>query len=360
MTMANIGRRCTMEVAEGCIPEQNCPLVPILASAEAVAPAITDDFGLEFRGSIAFQSMLPEALLQQGLLGSPRSLRRSLQDLQARLRTFPSGRRGLPGLEGVMGEVPAEGPVQIRRSGAARRRRPVVWNSPENINRVYTIMVQPVRCRGHRGGRNVFNWSPRPPPAPRPDVLHRFVPPEAEILLRPSIPAPAGPRASSLLLYWPQRPSMGLGRPVEAPNILIRCAAVGGRWLDDGQIHHPRRTDGRFESEPSKGCLLIHVVSGMPQVVRSTAGSIDSNPMLTLPTVDFLCGRAVGASTSSASRRSLPWSETRHVIYRWNGLDVISTTVHCKNMIRDKTRTYYLGTLPPGRGAGEHAVVKPE
>ncbi|EJK69391.1 hypothetical protein THAOC_09356, partial [Thalassiosira oceanica] len=38
---------CTMEVAEGCIPDQNRPLVPILASAEAVAPAITDDFGLE-------------------------------------------------------------------------------------------------------------------------------------------------------------------------------------------------------------------------------------------------------------------------------------------------------------------------
>ncbi|EJK51543.1 hypothetical protein THAOC_29276 [Thalassiosira oceanica] len=36
-----------MDVAEGCIPEQNRPLVPILASAEAVAPAITDDFGLE-------------------------------------------------------------------------------------------------------------------------------------------------------------------------------------------------------------------------------------------------------------------------------------------------------------------------
>ncbi|EJK54268.1 hypothetical protein THAOC_26124 [Thalassiosira oceanica] len=36
-----------MEVAEGCIPDQNCPLVPILASTEAVAPAITDDFGLE-------------------------------------------------------------------------------------------------------------------------------------------------------------------------------------------------------------------------------------------------------------------------------------------------------------------------
>ncbi|EJK52661.1 hypothetical protein THAOC_28043, partial [Thalassiosira oceanica] len=36
-----------MEVAEGCIPDQNRPLVPILASAEAVAPAITDNFGLE-------------------------------------------------------------------------------------------------------------------------------------------------------------------------------------------------------------------------------------------------------------------------------------------------------------------------
>ncbi|EJK51045.1 hypothetical protein THAOC_29820, partial [Thalassiosira oceanica] len=36
-----------MEVAEGCIPEQNRPLVPILASAKAVGPAITYDFGLE-------------------------------------------------------------------------------------------------------------------------------------------------------------------------------------------------------------------------------------------------------------------------------------------------------------------------
>ncbi|EJK51846.1 hypothetical protein THAOC_28946, partial [Thalassiosira oceanica] len=106
------------------------------------------------------------------------------------------------------------------------------------------------------------------------------------------------------------------------------------RWLDDGQIHLPRRTDGRFESEPSKGCLLIHVVSGMPKVVRSTAGSTGSNPMVTLHTVDFLCGREVGASTSSASRRSMSWSETRHVIYRWKGLDVISTTVHYMNMIR--------------------------
>ena len=38
--------------------------------------------------------------------------------------TFPGGRRGLSGLEGVMGEVVAEGPVQIRRLGAARRRDP--------------------------------------------------------------------------------------------------------------------------------------------------------------------------------------------------------------------------------------------
>ncbi|EJK68458.1 hypothetical protein THAOC_10364 [Thalassiosira oceanica] len=37
-----------MEVAKGCIPEQNRPPIPILvASAKAVDPAITDDFGLE-------------------------------------------------------------------------------------------------------------------------------------------------------------------------------------------------------------------------------------------------------------------------------------------------------------------------
>ena len=36
-----------MEVAEGCIPDQNRSLVPILASAKAVDPAIIDDFGLE-------------------------------------------------------------------------------------------------------------------------------------------------------------------------------------------------------------------------------------------------------------------------------------------------------------------------
>ena len=36
-----------MEVAEGCIPDQNRPLVPILASAKAVDPTIIDGFGLE-------------------------------------------------------------------------------------------------------------------------------------------------------------------------------------------------------------------------------------------------------------------------------------------------------------------------
>ncbi|EJK69224.1 hypothetical protein THAOC_09535, partial [Thalassiosira oceanica] len=36
-----------MEIAEGCIPDQNCPPFPILASVKAVDPAMTDDFGLE-------------------------------------------------------------------------------------------------------------------------------------------------------------------------------------------------------------------------------------------------------------------------------------------------------------------------
>ena len=36
-----------MEVAEGCIPEQNRPLIPILASDKAVDLGIADDFGLE-------------------------------------------------------------------------------------------------------------------------------------------------------------------------------------------------------------------------------------------------------------------------------------------------------------------------
>ena len=36
-----------MEVAEGCIPDQNRPPIPILASAKAVDPGITDNFGLE-------------------------------------------------------------------------------------------------------------------------------------------------------------------------------------------------------------------------------------------------------------------------------------------------------------------------
>ena len=45
--MANIGRRCTMEIVERCIPDQNRPLIPILASDKAVDPGIADDFGLE-------------------------------------------------------------------------------------------------------------------------------------------------------------------------------------------------------------------------------------------------------------------------------------------------------------------------
>ena len=45
--MANIGRRCTIEVVEGCNPEQNRPPIPILPSAKAVDPEITGDFGLE-------------------------------------------------------------------------------------------------------------------------------------------------------------------------------------------------------------------------------------------------------------------------------------------------------------------------
>ena len=36
-----------MEVAEGCIPDQNRPPITILASAKAVDPAVTDDLGLE-------------------------------------------------------------------------------------------------------------------------------------------------------------------------------------------------------------------------------------------------------------------------------------------------------------------------
>ncbi|EJK56108.1 hypothetical protein THAOC_24067, partial [Thalassiosira oceanica] len=44
---ATPGRRCTMEVAEGCIPDQNRPPITILVSAKAVDPAITDDIGLE-------------------------------------------------------------------------------------------------------------------------------------------------------------------------------------------------------------------------------------------------------------------------------------------------------------------------
>ncbi|EJK55956.1 hypothetical protein THAOC_24242, partial [Thalassiosira oceanica] len=38
---------CTMDVEEGCIPDQNRPPIPILASAKSVDPAMTDIFGLE-------------------------------------------------------------------------------------------------------------------------------------------------------------------------------------------------------------------------------------------------------------------------------------------------------------------------
>ncbi|EJK61318.1 hypothetical protein THAOC_18222 [Thalassiosira oceanica] len=64
--MANIGRRCAKEVSEVCIPDQNRPLIPILASAIAVDPAITDDFGLEVeqvksdKGSPVVESLASE------------------------------------------------------------------------------------------------------------------------------------------------------------------------------------------------------------------------------------------------------------------------------------------------------------
>ena len=45
--MANIGRRCAMEVSEVGIPDQNRPPFTILASAEAVGPGITVVFGLK-------------------------------------------------------------------------------------------------------------------------------------------------------------------------------------------------------------------------------------------------------------------------------------------------------------------------
>ena len=45
--MANIGRRCAKEVAEMCIPDQNCPPITILASAEAVDLVIAEVFGLK-------------------------------------------------------------------------------------------------------------------------------------------------------------------------------------------------------------------------------------------------------------------------------------------------------------------------
>ena len=46
-TMANIGRRCTIEIADGCIPERNCPLVSIPPSVDPGDLDIIDDFGVE-------------------------------------------------------------------------------------------------------------------------------------------------------------------------------------------------------------------------------------------------------------------------------------------------------------------------
>ena len=44
--MANIGRGCTMKIADARIPEQNCPPNPILPPDSAVDFAITDVLGL--------------------------------------------------------------------------------------------------------------------------------------------------------------------------------------------------------------------------------------------------------------------------------------------------------------------------
>ena len=138
------------------------------------------------------------------------------------------------------------------------------------INRVYTVMVRPVRCRGHRVGRMSSNGALYHPCAPaggsdtplhiappRPNVLEpfpcdqflpqrpsihphggsgalrggyrpptglyltssselrfdeitrRLQPSEAGIPLLPSIPAPTEPRTSSLLSYWSPAPDAG-------------------------------------------------------------------------------------------------------------------------------------------------------
>jgi len=45
--MANIGQRCTIEVAEECILEQNRPPNRFLASSLAVGRGITEVFGLK-------------------------------------------------------------------------------------------------------------------------------------------------------------------------------------------------------------------------------------------------------------------------------------------------------------------------
>jgi hypothetical protein len=45
--MVHIGRRCTIEEAKRCIPEQNHPPNPVLVSASAVDPEISHVCGLE-------------------------------------------------------------------------------------------------------------------------------------------------------------------------------------------------------------------------------------------------------------------------------------------------------------------------
>ena len=72
------------------------------------------------------------------------------------------------------------------------------------------------------------------------EITRRLLPSEAGILLLPLIPAPTEPRTSNLLLYWSPAPVAGTSRPVETPNILIRCAAVDTADSMMAQMHLPR------------------------------------------------------------------------------------------------------------------------
>jgi len=58
-TMANIGQRCTIDISEGCSPEQNRPPNLILTSASAVNPAITDVFGLKVEHRLTLAAFYP-------------------------------------------------------------------------------------------------------------------------------------------------------------------------------------------------------------------------------------------------------------------------------------------------------------